>query len=695
MNLRCLVAAAALWTGFACHTPADEIAHFLGAPVFDLHDGMPTERFPNIVVTTQGTVIIAHGNKSVRVRRSLDGGTTWGAEITVVDPGFHGGGLTVDETTGDLLAFVETVHPPAPLAIYKSTDDGVTWHVHNSSLLANRRGEIPSMHMNEHGITLRRGSHAGRLIRPSRWYAGKNERSRWSGHYTNAIYSDDHGSTWQASEPFPAFGTGEAALAELHDGTIYYNSRRHWAEPGENPRRRWTAVSRDGGTTWTELTMCNTLPDGPQDTDYGCMGGLTRLPISGRDILIYTNCDSPAGRTHGTAWVSFDGGATWPLKRLLFEGPFAYSSAAAGRAGTPSEGMIYVHFEGGPQGASTVARLNLSWLLDGTATGDGALPDWIEPPADRSTSDRVARSATPITEPPCSYCSTQHTKQFIRPNDRVVAWLRAVHNGGAFPIRHFLAGPRVVNDTYGLFFYDPSGQYVAAYEKDYGYRFTGYLHGAMTVQGADGTEWSALSGRALSGPQAGRKLKRIPSLVTDWDYWMMLHPESTTYDLFDGKRYRPHQIKDDVDGDVATTRGEIDQRLHPDTLVLGVEYSDSTLAFPLTDLAERACFLVDEHPTTVFWYGPTRTAVAFDRRVDGQLLTFYADAISPESAPFKDKETGTRWTIAGRGIDGPLRGHELNWISGIQCRWYAWSREYPETHIFRSVTDRAGAEKAD
>ena len=80
----------------------------------------------------------------------------------------------------------------------------------------------------------------------------------------------------------------------------------------------------------------------------------------------------------------------------------------------------------------------------------------------------------PITEPPCSYCSTHHVKSLIRGNDRVIAWLRADHNGGAFPIRLFLAGPRVVNDTYGLFFYDPDGGYVAAYEKDYGYQFHGW-----------------------------------------------------------------------------------------------------------------------------------------------------------------------------------------------------------------------------
>jgi len=123
------------------------------------------------------------------------------------------------------------------------------------------------------------------------------------------------------------------------------------------------------------LSIGEALPDGPQDTDYGCMGGLVRLPVRGRDILVYSNCDSPAGRRHGTVWVSFDGGITWPVKRLVYEGSFAYSSLAAGRPGTESEGWIFLHFEGGPNGGSAVARFDLSWLLEGEATGNGKVPE--------------------------------------------------------------------------------------------------------------------------------------------------------------------------------------------------------------------------------------------------------------------------------------------------------------------------------
>jgi sialidase-1 len=109
----------------------------------------------------------------------------------------------------------------------------------------------------------------------------------------------------------------------------------------------------------------------PQNTDYGCMGGLVRLPVKDKDILIYSNSDSPSGRDHGTVWASFDGGKTWPVKRLVHEGGFGYSSLAAGQPGTKSEGWVYCQFE---SGSAKVARFNLSWLLKGEPTGDGEIP---------------------------------------------------------------------------------------------------------------------------------------------------------------------------------------------------------------------------------------------------------------------------------------------------------------------------------
>ncbi len=108
---------------------------------------------------------------------------------------------------------------------------------------------------------------------------------------------------------------------------------------------------------------------------------MIRLPIDGADILLYSNLDTVAGtmpkqvggstsvgREKITVWASFDGGKTWPVKRLVFDGPSAYSNLGVGRAGTPSAGKIYLHYEGGKKNCCEgicVAVFNLSWLLNG------------------------------------------------------------------------------------------------------------------------------------------------------------------------------------------------------------------------------------------------------------------------------------------------------------------------------------------
>ena len=354
---------------------ADGLEAFLGKPVFEKQRLFDDQRYPNVVVTTRGTVISVWGNDGVVVRRSEDGGRTWGGVITVSEKGYHGGGTTVDENSGDLLVFVEDRQPPAPLTVYRSRDDGRTWQTQVTVIEKDVNGNTPSMHMNEHGVTLQHGKHKGRLLRPTRYYGPNGGGAEWPLQYTNAIYSDDGGKSWKTSRPFPEKGTGEATLVELSDGSIYYNSRVHWSERPRNKRRR-EAWSDDGGVTWKKWRIIDVLPDGDQGRTYGCMGGLTRLPLRDRDILLFSNLDTEAAhRERVTVWASFDGGRTWPLKRLVDAGRSGYSSLAAGRGETPSEGLIYLFYEHDPIKGAHMARFNLGWLLGGEFTGDGPLPE--------------------------------------------------------------------------------------------------------------------------------------------------------------------------------------------------------------------------------------------------------------------------------------------------------------------------------
>ena len=157
-------------------------------PKLELVDVFESQRFPNVVVTPRGTVVLTWGSESIIAKRSTDGGARFGDPIPIAERGIQGGGLTVDSATGDLLTFVEAQHPPAEIELYRSRDDGQTWKLQETTIHPDREQRMPSMHMNEHGITLRHGPHAGRLIRASRYYAGKNDRSLWPEHFTNAIF---------------------------------------------------------------------------------------------------------------------------------------------------------------------------------------------------------------------------------------------------------------------------------------------------------------------------------------------------------------------------------------------------------------------------------------------------------------------------------------------------------------------------
>ncbi len=338
-------------------------------------------RFPNVIVATDGTVVATWGSEKYRTRRSPDGGSTWEDEVIVSDPGFHGGGALVDEITGDLIVFVEAHHPPTEdRRLYRSRDAGKTWEREDAFVIhplhRRKEGVIPSLHMDENGITLRHGPHPGRLIRTTSNYMGGNVSGGPADAFVNAIFSDDGGVTWDTSTPFPAFGTNEAAVVELSDGRILLMARRHLATDGLDHTRKHLAWSYDAGQTWRDLRVSGVLPDGNTNSRYGLMHGLVRLPVVDRDILVFSNVESDKGRERGTLWASFDGGETWPLKRLIEPGSFAYSSLAAGRPGTPSEGWIYLLYEHGKKGV--LKRFTLDWLLQGASTDDGTVPDWVE-----------------------------------------------------------------------------------------------------------------------------------------------------------------------------------------------------------------------------------------------------------------------------------------------------------------------------
>ncbi len=347
---------------------------FLGEPSLNIQQLFTGRGARDIITTRAGNVLAFHGNQ---LRESTNGGVTW-SPPREIGPDADGCAL-VNEANGEvLLVRADKGY------LWKSRDNGGTWTRETIKVLPNGfgHGSPDGVPLNvgafQPGITLKFGKHKGRLLMAGRILGPKNSNDvEWRPyHYNAAAFSDDGGATWQVSAPFPILGSGEAALAELSDGRILYSSREHMSVGN-----RFFGWSYDGGALWIEAYQDPTLPDGARGTSYGCMGGLIRLPINGTDVLLYSNLDAAGGkmpkqvggstnvgRERVTVWASFDGGKTWPVKRLVHPGPSAYSNLGAGRAGTPSEGKIFLHYEGGEKHCYEgvhVAVFNLSWLLNG------------------------------------------------------------------------------------------------------------------------------------------------------------------------------------------------------------------------------------------------------------------------------------------------------------------------------------------
>lgn len=349
------------------------VEQFLGEPVF-MKQALWDGRGGTSTVTAHDGTVIAFNGKVIKV--SKDGGKTWSQDIEIGPDA--GGNAVANENTGEIMVVSSRGHR------WISDDNGQTWEREEIKIRPDGFGHgspdgVPiNLGAFQAGITLMFGKHEGRLLMSGRILGPANSNAvPWRPyHYNSAIYSDDGGKTWQTTRPFPVLGTGEAALAEISDGSILYSSREHMTDGN-----RFMAWSHDGGNTWLNPYRSPYLPDGPKGSSYGCMGGLIRLPVDGEDILLYSNLDSDSGvmprqvgastssgRKNITVWASFDGGKTWPLKRLVFDGPSAYSNMGVGRANTPSEGRIYLLFEGGTERcyeAVNVAVFNLTWLLQG------------------------------------------------------------------------------------------------------------------------------------------------------------------------------------------------------------------------------------------------------------------------------------------------------------------------------------------
>ena len=203
--------------------------------------------------------------------------------------------------------------------------------------------------------------------------------------------------------------------------------------------------------------------------------------------------------------------------------------------------------------------------------------------------------------------------------------------------------------------------------------------------------WNQMLLGSQCGPDRGTSLTRLPIVETTWGIWKQMHPNTTfvttdTGFLLNYRQY-PYDDYDDVDNpDTLYPTSRFSTRRPPKELVLGIQENSLAVAFPFGTLGEKGLVVahndsIGTTPFLVMFLKDQQTAWAFDRRVNGQTLTF--SVVEQFTPTFTDEETGSTWDLTGLATAGPLQGERLALHpDAITVFWFAWSVYYPTTRLF-------------
>ena len=308
-------------------------------------DGAAAYRIPGLATTNRGTLLAVYDvrhNSSVDLQedieiglsRSTDGGQTWEKMRIPLSFGEHGGlpraqngvgdpAILVDHTTGTVWIMAAWTHgmgnarawnqskpgmdieETGQLVLARSDDDGRTW---SKPVNITAQVKQPEWHFLLQGPGRGICTTDGTLV-----FAGQFIAADRTPHAC-LIYSRDHGQTWSISQPARS-NTTEAQVAEVRPGELMLNMRDN------RGGSRAVCTTTDLGQTWQEHPSSRSALQEPV-----CMASLLHVRAednaTGRDLLLFSNPDSPKRRHRITVKLSTDGGLTWPAAQqvLLDEG---------------------------------------------------------------------------------------------------------------------------------------------------------------------------------------------------------------------------------------------------------------------------------------------------------------------------------------------------------------------------------------
>ena len=203
-----------------------------------------------------------------------------------------------------------------------------------------------------------------------------------------------------------------------------------------------------------------------------------------------------------------------------------------------------------------------------------------------------------------------------------------------------------------------------------------------------GSRWQQSSLEAISGPLAGTHLRLYPFLLTNWEEWRRLHPDTLVLQPLPGYAERMtaknEQIRQGLSaqGPAPSDVTYRDDRLKPKTMVLGLDVAGESIAFP-RELLQRVKVVnttLGGQPVLVVHQEASDTTTAFSARAAGKTLTF--KPANANASELVDDETGSRWSAYGTCLAGPLAGTTLEPLILEPEYWFAWSEFHRGTKIF-------------
>jgi Protein of unknown function (DUF3179) len=218
---------------------------------------------------------------------------------------------------------------------------------------------------------------------------------------------------------------------------------------------------------------------------------------------------------------------------------------------------------------------------------------------------------------------------------------------------------------------------------DFGHRGWLYEESFLFYDYQSDSLWLQATGEAVHGKYQGTKLDRLPATQTTWSEWRQLHPDTQALSRPQNKNARYH--RDSYELYYATGKGIKYQRHKELTFGLAVIKPGGPKLYPFAEL-EKQPMIADQigsEAVLVVFHSPSRTAVAWEPRYEGQVLGFDPPKVEKADLLLTDRRTGSIWSgLTGRCLEGPAKGKQLRQLTTTQFVVENWLLHYPQAPIY-------------